>query len=470
MSKEYPITEAVPAEDRHIGFMDMTLTWMGANCQPGTWAIGGTLAAVGFMGAFGITLIANPIAFLVVALLGYVGFKVGTSTMGLTRVVFGVHGTKLPTVANAINILGWTSVSNFFAAITVSYIAAGLFGTPAYGEPGSGIILAIGAALNGLISLAVVRIAGSRSIKVAERVMMVLLIALTTWITVVVFQTTSLAEIMAWRPAPENVLPVGVGVDIMLAFSMTWATVVGEFTRYTKTKISATVAPMLGANLAVYWFALVGTLGVISVAINSGVFDPNNADPSSIAISLGLGWVALLVVIFSTVTTNMVDIYTASYNIMNLFPKMKFNKAVTLVGISCILISWIPIISGSFIDYFFAFVHVIGAIFPPLLAVLVADYYLIRKGRYQVTELDNKNGPYWYKGGFNVYGIGSWLAGVLVYVILNNYGFGLNSIGAIIPGFFITVLIYYVMAKTVMRKSLETEIEEYDNKANKIAN
>lgn len=384
MSKEYPITEAVPAEDRHIGFMDMTLTWMGANCQPGTWAIGGTLAGVGFLGAFGITMIANPIAFLVVALLGYVGFKVGTSTMGLTRVVFGVHGTKLPTIANAINILGWTSVSNFFAAITVSYIAAGIFGTPAYGEPGSGIILAIGAAINGIISLAVVRIAGSRSIKVAERVMMILLIALTTWITVVVFRTTSLAEIMAWRPSPENVLPMGIGVDAMLAFSMTWATVVGEFTRYTKTKMSATLAPMLGANLAVYWFALVGTLGVISVAINTGVFNPNNADPSSIAISLGLGWVALLVVIFSTVTTNMVDIYTAAYNVMNLFPKMNFNKAVTFVGVSCIFISWIPIISGSFIDYFFAFVGVIGAIFPPLLAVLVVDYYLIRKGRYQV--------------------------------------------------------------------------------------
>jgi hypothetical protein len=49
--------------------------------------------------------------------------------------------------------------------------------------------------------------------------------------------------------------------------------------------------------------------------------------------------------------------------------------------------------------------------------------------------------------------------------MLNNAGVGLNSIGAIIPGFFLTGLIYYVVAKTVMKKSLDKEIEEYDLKA-----
>lgn len=456
MSKEYPITEAVPAEDRHIGFMDMALTWMGANCQPGTWAIGGTIAGAGFMGAFGITILANPVAYVVLALIGFIAYKVGTTTMGLTRVVFGVRGTILPTIFNAINILGFTAVSNFFAAITISYISAKIFGTPAYGEPGSGVVLAIGAALSGLVSLLIVRAAGSRSIKVAERIMMILLICLTTWITIVVFRTTTLAELLAWKPAPEDVLPRGIAIDAMLAFSMTWANVVGDFTRYTKTKISATVAPMIGANLAVYWFSLVGTLGVISIAINTGVFDPNNADPSSIALNLGLGWLALLVVIFSTITTNMVDIYAAAYNFMNMFPKANFNRTVTLTGIACIFISWIPIFSGSFIDAFFAFMGVLGAVFPPLLAVLVVDYYLIRKGKYEIEHLDNKAGPYWYKCGFNLFGIGSWLAGVSIFIVLRSSGFGSDTIGAVLPGFFISGIIYYIISKLAIAKGQYT--------------
>lgn len=460
MSKEYGIDEAVAPEDRHIGFWDMALTWMGANCQPGTWAIGGTIAGVGFMGAFGITIFANPIAYTVLALIGFIAYKVGTSTMGLTRVVFGVRGTVLPTVCNAINIFGWTAVSNFFAAITLSYIAAGIWGTPAYGEPGSGIILGIGAALNGLISLIVVYVAGSRSIKIAERLMMILLICLTSWITVVVFKTTTVAQLIAWRPDAANIMPLGIGVDAMIAFSMTWSTVVGDFTRYTGTKKAATLAPMLGANLAVYWFALVGTLGVISVAINTGVFNPNNADPSSIAVSLGLGWVALLVVVFSTITTNMIDIYAGAYNLMNIFPKLNFKKTVVFTGVICIFISWVPIVVGNFIGAFFWFMSILGAIFPPLLAVMIVDYFIVRKGNYKIEELLNKNGLYWYKNGFNWYGVGSWLAGAVIFVLLRSSGFGINSTGAVLPGFFITAVIYYFASKVAVSRGVYTELTE----------
>ena len=81
--REYGVCEPVPKEGRHYGFLDMTSTWIGANVQPNVWALGGSLAASGLGIAAAVTLIANPICYLLLGLMGLIGFKVATSAMGL---------------------------------------------------------------------------------------------------------------------------------------------------------------------------------------------------------------------------------------------------------------------------------------------------------------------------------------------------------------------------------------------------
>lgn len=446
--KEYGINEAVPMEDRHIGFWDMTATWMGANCQPGSWYIGGVIAAVGLAGAVGITLIANPITYIVLVLIGYMGYKIGTTTMGITRVPFGIQGSRLLSVANTVSLIGWGAVANFMAAITMSYLFNSLFGWPVYGEPGDWWVLAIGAVINGVLSLIFVAIGGSRSLAYVERIMVIGLLVLSTWITIKVLSTYSFAQILAWRPDESVRMPFGIAVDAMAAFSIGWPICAAEYTRYTKNKISSTLAPFIGANLAIYWFALVGTLGVIAVAIQTGTFDPNYSDPSSVASQLGLGWAALIIVIFATVTTNLINIYSGAVSVVNIMPKLDMKKIIIAVGATSIIVSLIPLIVGSFIDAFMYFLeNYIGLIFPPVMAIMVVDYYLIRKGKYEVQRFDEKEGPYWYSGGFNWYAIGSWAISVAVYIFLKKINFGIDSTGSLLPGFIISLVIYWIFAK-----------------------
>src|SRR5690625_7155549 len=89
-----------------------------------------------FAGAIGVTLLANPLAYLILALVGYMGFKVGTSTMALTRPAFGIRGSILPTVLNTLVFLGWAVVNTFIAVISISFLLSQLFGWSACGEPG----------------------------------------------------------------------------------------------------------------------------------------------------------------------------------------------------------------------------------------------------------------------------------------------------------------------------------------------
>lgn len=456
--KDYGVTEYIPENDRHYGFVDMAATWVGANANASSWYIGGVVAAATFGGAIGITFIANPMCYLFLALIGYMGFKVRTTSMGLVRVPFGIKGSILPSICNLVQFLGWGAVNSFIGAITISYLCAELFGTPAYGEPGAWWILALGALLNNFLSYMGVIIAGSRSIKVFERVAVVGMVGLSIWITVVVLQTMSFSEIWAWRPDESVRLPFGMGVDAMVAFSLSWFMAVAEFTRYCKTKASATIAPMIGANIAIFWFALVGTMGVIAVAVQTGVFNPDYSDPSSVAASLGLGWAAFIVIITATVTTNMIGLYAGGLSFQNIAPKVKIKNVWTGMFLITNIISWIPIWSGSFLYSFYGFLEVLGALFGPLLGIMIVDFYILRKGDYQQSQLDIVGGPYWYKNGFNWYGLVAWGLGVAGYFVLSSLNFGINSVGAIFPGVFVASLIYYISAQIGIKNNAYVDL------------
>ena len=70
---DYPVDIAPPPEARHYKFWDLFMTFIGGNANASTWYVGGCLAAMGFMRALGVTLIANPIVYLFMGSLGSMG-------------------------------------------------------------------------------------------------------------------------------------------------------------------------------------------------------------------------------------------------------------------------------------------------------------------------------------------------------------------------------------------------------------
>ena len=133
------------------------------------------------------------------ALIGFIGFRVGVSTMALTRPAFGVKGSMLPTLLNTTQFIGWTAVNTFIAAISISFICKELFGWPALGEPGGNTTMLISIVVMSILHLISIA-TGHHSVKVVERIGVGLVILLAIWETVVVFQQVTLSQIMAWRP------------------------------------------------------------------------------------------------------------------------------------------------------------------------------------------------------------------------------------------------------------------------------
>lgn len=445
ISVEYYATEEVPMSQRNIGFWDMVFVWIGANSNNASWYVGGTVAGAAFTGAIIVALVANPIAYLVLALVGYMGYKVGTSTMALTRPAFGIRGSFLPTALNTITFLGWAVVNTFIAVISMSFIFKDLLGWPAYGEPGSTWPMILGIIFMSALNLVAVSL-GRKSIKIVERIGVALILILGIWITAIVFKAHSFSDIISWKPPTESKMPFGTAIDIMAAFSLAWVLGIAEFTRYTRTTKAATIAPLLGACSSLIWFAFVGIVATIGAALSTGTFDPNNSDPSTLVTNLGLGWVALIMIIVACITTNVVNLMAAGVSVTNVTKKVKPLHSIWLVTIISGFLMLVPLYMASFLDTFMIFLEYIGMVLSALLGILVADYFFIQKKKYEVKELELEGGKYWYTNGVNVKAIAVWVIGVVFFLAIRDVTIFTSTTGAVYPTIIVTAILYSIVS------------------------
>lgn len=459
--REYAVDECPPPEARHYGFWDLFLTFIGGNANASTWYVGGCIASLGFMGALGVSLIANPIAYLCMGALGYMGYKIGTTSMGLARVPLGIRGSKVPSVALLFPYLGWCACNTYIAAISISYILNAVTGMPAYGMEGDTVTMLIGIFLQSAMTIGAVIIGGSRSVKIFERVSGILLVALTIIITFVVFTTFNVADIISWKPPAEVSMPLGLGIDNILAFSLAWVTCLAEFTRYTRKPSTAVASPVLGATFSMVWFTLVGTVSTIAVAVSTGMFDPNASDPSTVVTQLGFGWIALVVLILTTVTTNVINLFVGVQAFENIAPKARGKVVTGVLSALMVLISLIPMVTGSFLDAFQVFLGYLGAVFPPIGTIIIVDYFIMRRDEYDIHFLSKRNGPYWYSNGINWCGMLALIFGAVIYFVFGRIGWMMDTLGAVAYSMIATAVVYALLCTIGKRNGYIRSVDTF---------
>ncbi|MDR3191017.1 MAG: cytosine permease [Lactobacillaceae bacterium] len=447
-NKQFGKVHAIPMEQRAMTKWDMFATWVGANANNGTWYIGGVIAAAGMMTASTTLIITGVLSYVLLALAGYMGYKTGLPAMALTRASFGLRGSFVPSIINLVQFIGWAATNTFIAAISISVIFKDIFGWAAYGTKGGNTGLIIGIVIMSILHLISISL-GEKSVRMIERVGIILVFVFVIWETVVVLKTVSLHDIMAWH-APSGVhMSSGAVVDVLAAFNLAWVTAASDFSRFTPNKTAATTMSFLGANIGLFWFAFVGLIATIATAITLNNFDPNNSDPSTIASKLGLGILALLVIVITSTTANAVNLMAAGSALTNMFHKLKLTPALWIVTLGATLVSLIPIVVNSFLDTFITFLDAIGMFLGPEIAVFLVDFFFVRKGDYQLAEFTKVKGKYWYNGGINWIAVITWALGVLMYFGVKQVGFIADTVGATFVSMALTGALYYVAAKVL---------------------
>lgn len=259
-------------------------------------------------------------------------------------------------------LIGWPSVNSFIAAISLSHVFGAAFGWPVFGQPGSTWPMVLGILLTA-VAQGIITFLGHEAIRYLERVAGVLLLVLGGWVSYIVLSQWNLSDLMAFR-VENPAHSVAFYIDLAFGFSWTWAQV-ADFSRFSRTGKAATLGSWLGLNVGQGWFMLIGAIGTIGVALQTGNIDPNNSDPSSTLATLGLGLVSFLVLIFATVSTNVTVLYGSGMGLLGAFKGLTPKKALAIIVVLQLGLCFVPMGFDSFLHYFETFLGVIGGLFIP---------------------------------------------------------------------------------------------------------
>lgn len=414
------LTIASP-EERKTGFWDIAFIWFCANVAVPRLMIGGSLAELGFWKMILILLAGNIIVFLPLLALGDIGYRIQIPTMATSRITFGIRGSYLPSLANGIQLLGWAANVTVICGSSINLIVSKLTGFD------SAIFWIAVTALFQLI----ITMYGFRSITWLQRVSVPLLLILTVVTAVLLFKDYGISAAVSYEPV--SAISIMIGLDIVASNAFAWGPMVCDYTRYAKDSKSAGWGTLVGSLAGAASFMFVGAVSYMATG---------NANPVEFLLSRGLGIPALLIIVLSSVTTNVVNLYSASISFVNVFPKVEPWKIIVPAGLVVGVIAMIPNLIGHFIT----FLTIVGAIFVPMIAIILVDFYMLKGGKADPKQalIEDKGSAYWFNNGFHWSALIVWFVGIGLY---NLFAYVWTALGSCVPTFIIISLVYYFMGK-----------------------
>ncbi len=414
-----------PAKIRHFSFWSIAAIWFGAGISIAEFWAGALLTPwVSLAVAISLILIGHFIGNAIMGAIAVEGEETGVPTMVLSRGALGTKGSILPSVLNYLQLIGWTAIMLVVGAQAMEQVSEA-FGFRAY---------YLWVAILGALVTFWTYIGPEKWDKV-EKAASGLLLALSLWILYVTLTKFPLHALLS-RPGKGGLPPME-GLDLVIAMPLSWAPLIADYSRFCRSKGGSFWGTFLG------YLASSGLFYFIGALTNEAI---GKQDPIAIIASMGLGIPAMLIIVFSTVTTTFMDVYSAAITYKNIVPKGNAKKQVILVGIlGTILAAFFPI------SKYQSFLLVIGGAFVSLAAVMIVDYFVLKRGYDPEGLLEGKYGKYNWKG------LISWAIGFLFYALTASYGlFGIkipgfswigDNFGSTIPTFALVSAIYYALGR-----------------------
>ena len=376
--------------------------WFGASISIAEIFTGGLLAPLGFKNGVLAILIGHLLGTSILVLGGIIGTEERVPSIASTRISFGLYGSWLFSILNVLQLIGWTAVMIISGARSVNEITKALW---SYDN-----IYIWSLFIGGLICVWI--FIGKNGWKKINTVAAALLFILTIVLSIVVFKNSH-----QLTKQVSGEMSFGSAVELSIIMPLSWLPLIADYTRFARSKRDGLAGSFLGYFAGSSWMYIVGLGSAITFA---------NPDPGAMMLAANLGFTALGIVILSTVTTTFLDAYSAGVTFTNIFSKLSERKAALAMGIIGTLIA--VVVS---IEQYENFLYAIGSVFAPMFAILLTDYFIIRKNR----KLQENLMINW--GAFLV-----WVMGIVLYYQFIKLDF---IIGATVPVMIITGAVYALL-------------------------
>ncbi|HFC6053552.1 TPA: putative hydroxymethylpyrimidine transporter CytX [Neisseria meningitidis] len=365
------------------------LIWFGAAVSIAEISTGTLLAPLGWQRGLAALLLGHAVGGALFFAAAYIGALTGRSSMESVRLSFGKRGSVLFSVANMLQLAGWTAVMIYAGATVSSALGKVLWDSESF---------VWWALANGAL-IVLWLVFGARKTGGLKTVSMLLMLLAVLWLSAEVFSTAGSTAAQV-----SDGMSFGTAVELSAVMPLSWLPLAADYTRQARRPFAATLTATLAYTLTGCWMYALG----LAAALFTG-----ETDVAKILLGAGLGAAGILAVVLSTVTTTFLDAYSAGVSANNISAKLSETPiAVAVAVVGTLLAVLLPVTEYE------NFLLLIGSVFAPMAAVLIADFFVLKRRE----EIE----------GFDFAGLVLWLAGFILYRFLLSSGWE-SSIGLTAP-------------------------------------
>lgn len=389
-------------EKKKTSLITNAMIWFGAGVSISEILTGTYFASLGFGKGMAAILIGHIIGCVLFCLAGIIGGKNGKSSMESAKMSFGGKGALIFPVLNIIQLVGWTSVM-------ISSGAAAAENAYAIGMSVWSIIIGV---------LVIVWLfVGAKNVNAVNTIALSLLFVLTIILSFVVFRGGVSTLVSG------EAITFGAAVEMAVAMPLSWLPLISDYTKEAEKPVKASVVSSVVYFIISCWMYVIG--------MGMALFT-NETDIAVIMVKAGLGIAGLIIVIFSTVTTTFLDVYSAGISSGSLSSKINQQTAAVIV---CVIGTLLAIFTQT--NYFESFLYFIGSVFAPMIAVQIVDWFIFK------NDSSDK--------GANIINLVVWAVGFVLYRISMNFDI---ILGNTFPVMLITGIICLIANKVWRSKNV----------------
>ena len=413
-------------EERTWTTYNIAALWIGMAIVITTYTLAAGLMAAGmnWWQALLTISLGNVIVLIPVLLNAHPGTRYGVPFPVFVRSSFGVRGANFAAIARALVACGWFGIQTWIGGLALDVLMTVAWGGWANVAGHQFITFFVFWAIQVVIIMF-----GVEGVKWFESLAAPLLIvggiALLIWGFTAgggvgnVFSTS--AELQQGNAPFWSLfwpsLAANVGYWITLSLN------IPDFTRYAKSQRSQVVGQALGLPLTMTAFSFVGIAVTAATVV---VFGEAIWDPVALVTRVASDFPAVLIlamfiIAIAQISTNMAaNVVSPSFDFSNLAPKFISFRIGGIITAILGIVSFPWVLFNNVGAYIFTWLVGYGSLLGAIGAVMIADYWIVRRRRLDLADLYKYEGRYAYSGGWN------WRAVVAVLV----------GVVPVLPGFF----------------------------------
>lgn len=393
-------------ENKKTSTLSNGLIWFGAGVSLAEIVTGTFVAPLGMKNGLISIVFGHVIGCILLFLAGLIGGREKKSSMESAGIAFGNKGNILFALLNVLQLVGWTGIMIYDGAVS----AKGILDLPVF-------VWAL--IIGGLIVIWI--IAGLKDLGKISVIVMAALFILTIVLSVVIFRNPDGAHSISDK------ITFGAAVELSVAMPLSWFPVISDYTKDAEKPFAATLTSSIVYGMVSMWMFVIG----MGASIFAGT-----GDISQIMLKSGLGVVGLIIIVTSTVTTTFLDAFSAGISAVTIHKKISPKWAGVVAGV-------LGTVGAAIfnMDDITGFLYLIGSVFAPMIAVLIADYFIIRK-----DSSDKK---------FDFVSLFVWFVGFVIYRFLMKMDI---PVGNTLPDMLITICLTVFVEMVVKKVNRKVEI------------